>query len=147
VNAALRDLYQETILEHYKRPRHAGRLAEPTHHAEGRNPLCGDHIQVDVKLDGERISEIAHESQGCAICTASASLMTESVLGKTRAEADELVDEFQAIATGKKEPRDEFDDLAALAGVRDHPVRIKCATLPWHALRAALRQEAGATTE
>ena len=135
----LRALYQEVILDHYKRPRNFGSLEDPDRTSEGYNPLCGDQVKVGVKLDGDRIDEIAFDGVGCAISTASASLMTEAVKGKTVEEASKLMAAFHASVTGDVESSDvPLGKLEALLGVRDYPVRIKCATLAWHALRAVL---------
>ena len=136
----LRDLYQEIILEHSRKPKNAGVLEEPTAEAQGNNPLCGDRIAVYVKLDGDRIEDVRFDARGCAISVASASMMTESLKGKTRDEAEEAFGRFNTQMTGKEAPElAEDDELSALMGVRDFPTRIKCATLPWHALRAALK--------
>lgn len=140
MNADLRELYQEVILDHNKRPRNKGEVAQPTAEAEGHNPLCGDQVKVTLRTEGDRVQEIAFEGHGCAISTASASLMTEAVKGMTLEEADALFREFQQMVTSEAKDEDlpELGSLNALAGVREHPVRIKCATLPWHTLRAAL---------
>jgi nitrogen fixation NifU-like protein len=146
----LADLYQEIILDHCKRPRNFGPLPGTVHVAEGYNPLCGDKVKVYVALDGDRLDRVAFEGAGCAISTASASLMTEAVAGKTRDEADRLFHEVHAMLTG--DPADatasaaveeRLGKLAALAGVREYPMRVKCATLAWHTLQAALAAEAG----
>jgi nitrogen fixation NifU-like protein len=150
----LKSLYQEIILEHYRKPRNFGPLAPPAadvavddREAAGHNPLCGDRVKVFVRLDGGRVQDIAFEGAGCAISTASASLMTEAVKGKTLAEAEDLFQAFHQMVTGQAEPADDptADDslgsLEALAGVRDLPVRIKCATLAWHTLHAALEEK------
>ena len=144
----LRDLYQEVILDHCKRPRNFGPLADADHAAEGYNPLCGDRIKVYVALDGERLAGLAFEGSGCAISTASASLMTEALAGRTVPEAQELFGEVHEMLTGDPSRRAETGEslgkLAALAGVREFPVRVKCATLAWHTLQAALAQRPGA---
>jgi nitrogen fixation NifU-like protein len=137
----LRDLYQETILDHYKRPRNFGALAGADRRAEGNNPLCGDRIDDIVRLDGERVDEVAFTGSGCAISTASASLMTEAVKGRSLEEAERLFHQFHEMLTGdpSREARaaEELGKLAVFAGVREYPVRVKCATLAWHTLRAA----------
>jgi nitrogen fixation NifU-like protein len=145
----LRELYQEVILDHYKHPRNRGTLESADRHSEGHNPLCGDEIRIDLILDGDIVRDVRFDGQGCAISTASASLMTEAVLGKSVQEAEQLIGEFQSMVTqtGEYEPRPEFGELEALAGVREHPVRIKCATLAWHALRAALKDGGEVSTE
>jgi nitrogen fixation NifU-like protein len=145
-----KQLYQEVILDHNKKPRNWGKLEAATHRSEGLNPLCGDHIWVALKLDGERIGEIAFEGESCAICKASASMMTVAVKGKTVAEAELLVDGFRGMATGKLDPATAGKHLGRLtvfAGVKDLPTRVKCAILPWHTLHAAFRREDIATTE
>jgi nitrogen fixation NifU-like protein len=141
---ALRDLYQEVLLDHYRRPRNAGTLPGATHQAEGNNPLCGDRVTVRLALAGDQLESIAFEGSGCAISTASASLMTEAVKGKTRAEADVIFRDFQRMLTAPSPPEDNDErlgKLAIFAGVREFPVRVKCATLPWHTLRAALADQ------
>jgi nitrogen fixation NifU-like protein len=136
----LRSLYQEVILDHYKRPRHFGVLEEANRRAEGTNPLCGDQITVYARVEGDVIREISFEGMGCAISTASASLMTEALSGKTLEEAEKLHETFHRLLTAGDELPDleGLGKLEVLAGVREFPVRIKCATLAWHALRAAL---------
>jgi nitrogen fixation NifU-like protein len=146
----LRDLYQETILDHYKRPRNFGALAGAVRHAEGHNPLCGDRLDVYVELAGDRVGEIAFAGSGCAISTASASLMTEAVKGKSLAEAEHMFQEFHAMLTGdpsrEAEATPGLGKLAVFAGVREYPVRVKCATLAWHTLHAALADGGGRVT-
>ncbi len=136
----LRELYQEVILDHSKRPRNFGAPVEYTCTAEGHNPLCGDQVAIYLKIS-EGIVESAHfEGAGCAISQASASMLTEEVRGKSVEEAQELFRQFRDMATGKTEADiDEIGQLAALAGVREFPIRIKCATLAWHAMEAALK--------
>lgn len=150
----LRDLYQEVILEHSKAPRNFRELPAASCHAEGYNPLCGDHFTVYLELDGDSIRDIAFQGSGCAISKASASMMTQMLKGKTKAEAEELFRRFQALVTnqpaagqgapdrngeGHGEPSAEkLGKLAVFGGVRDYPVRVKCATLAWHTLHAAL---------
>jgi nitrogen fixation NifU-like protein len=136
----LRELYQEVILDHNKRPRNRGRLDDATSTAEGHNPLCGDNVTIYLHTTDGRVDQVAFEGQGCAISTASASLMTEAVQGKTVEEAQRIFREFQQMVTATGEPVEHPDlgDLEVLAGVREYPVRIKCATLPWHTLNAAL---------
>jgi nitrogen fixation NifU-like protein len=145
----LRQLYQEVILDHYKRPRNFGPLQGADHTAEGYNPLCGDQVKVSVRLEDDRVADLHFEGAGCAISTASASLMTEAIKGKTVEEAEELFQRYHGLVSGKIAPDDDEDlgKLEALAGVRDYPVRIKCATLAWHALRAALHGGEKVTTE
>ena len=136
----LRELYQDIILDHSKHPRNFGKLAEANRQARGNNPLCGDRITLALKLDGDRIADAKFEARGCAISVASASMMTDMVKGKTVDEARALFEQFHGLVTGKPmhDESDDLDRLAALSGVRDFPSRIKCATLPWHALTAAL---------
>ena len=146
----LDDLYQEIILDHNRRPRNFGKLEDSTHQAEGHNPLCGDEITVYLKLDGDRISEITFDGQGCAISKASASLMTARLKGRTLKEVRDVVSDVSQLLTGPDEGTIELEklgDLAALQGVRKYAVRVKCATLPWHALEAALIGEHETTTE
>jgi len=146
----LRQLYQEVILDHYKRPRNFGPLTDADHSAEGYNPLCGDQVKVSVRLEDGRVADAHFEGAGCAISTASASMMTEAVKGMTVDEAEELFQRFHGLVSGKGAVAHHEEDLGkleALAGVRDYPVRIKCATLAWHALRSALHGGDKVTTE
>jgi nitrogen fixation NifU-like protein len=142
-------LYQEVILDHNKKPRNYGTLEHPTHHAEGHNPLCGDHLSVALQLQNETIDKIAFHGDSCAICKASASMMTAAVKGKTRAQAQALTQEFLAMATGKLDQSqpNQIGRLAVFAGVRDLPTRVKCAILPWHTLQAAFNSQRTASTE
>ena len=144
----LRELYQEVILDHGKRPRNFRRPAEANRTAKGDNPLCGDKVQVFVTLDEhDRIVDCAFEGRGCAISTASASLMTELVKGKTEPEARRLFEAFHHLCTHDDPPiveaalADEFDRLQVMSGVRNYPMRVKCATLAWHTLKTALDGE------
>jgi nitrogen fixation NifU-like protein len=139
----LRDLYQDVILEHSKRPRNYRTLDAPNHKAEGFNPLCGDHFTVylDVAEDGQ-IRDVSFQGSGCAISKASASIMTQAVKGKRIEEAQTLFEKFHRVVTGKNgSEAEDLGKLAAFAGVSEYPVRVKCATLAWHALRAALEGE------
>ena len=143
-------LYQEVILDHNRKPRNYGTLAQATHKAEGHNPLCGDHLSLTMNLDGERIDGIAFSGESCAICKASASMMTATVKGKTRVDAESLIREFRDMATGKLDLAAQAHHLGRLtvfAGVRDLPTRVKCAILPWHTLHAALNSVTCASTE
>ncbi len=142
-------LYQEVILDHNRKPRNYGTLEHASHHAEGHNPLCGDHISVMLNLDGECIDCIAFQGEACAICKASASMMTATVKGKTRADAETLIQEFRAMATGKLDlnGHHHIGRLAVFAGVCDLPTRVKCAILPWHTLHAAFNSVASTSTE
>jgi len=146
----LRDLYQEVILDHSKRPRNFRELPG-ARKAEGFNPLCGDEATVYVELDGDRISEVSFVGKGCSISTASASMMTESLKGKTRAEAEALFDRFHALVTSppdqaRQNSAPELGKLAVFSGVSEFPVRVKCASLPWHTLKAALAGSQDAVT-
>ncbi|HLY07848.1 MAG TPA: SUF system NifU family Fe-S cluster assembly protein [Planctomycetota bacterium] len=133
----LGDLYQEIILDHYKKPRNAGRIEQPTCSAAGDNPLCGDKIAVTVKKVGSRIEDIRWNGAGCAISTASASLMSEAVKGLSMAEFESLFTRFHDMVTGKGSPEG-LDKLEVFSGVSEFPVRVKCASLAWHTLKAAL---------
>ena len=140
----LLDLYQEIIIDHSKCPRNFGELSGATQWAQGYNPLCGDRVKVFLKMEGETIRDIRFQGSGCAISTASASLMTERLKGKTWAEAAALFDGFHALVAGdgRGTPADlELGKLAVFSGVREYPVRVKCATLAWHAMRAALESK------
>jgi len=144
----LRDLYQEVILDHNKHPRHFGRLEGATHQARGHNPLCGDQVEVFIAVDGDTVREATFEGDGCAICTASASLMTEAVQGRALIEVEALFERFHRIVTDERAEIDPaLGKLAVLAGVRDYPTRVKCATLPWHTLHAALSRQSEVSTE
>lgn len=144
----LRTLYQEVILDHYKHPRNFGPLEPHDHEAKGFNPLCGDAVSVFLRISDGVVDDVSFEGQGCAISTASASLMTEAVKGKTIAEAEAMFDAFRKLVTGEDASGTDLGKLEVLAGVREYPVRIKCAILAWHALHSAL-VEGGAvvTTE
>lgn len=136
----LQDLYQELILDHGRRPRNFRRLEGATRIAEGYNPLCGDKIKIYVRMNGDTVEDISFEGVGCAISTASASIMTETLKGKSRAEAEELFQTFHDLVTGRQAMVDAPDlgKLAVFSGVSEFPIRVKCATLSWHTLRAAL---------
>lgn len=134
----LDELYQAIILDHNKRPRQYGALANATHQAEGFNPLCGDKVQVYLKIHDSRIEAIRFESAACAICKASASMMTQQLLGKTLDEAGKLEDKVHLLLSEDSEAGESAGDLISLKGVRKFPARIKCATLPWHTLRDAI---------
>jgi len=142
----LRELYQDIILDHGRHPRNFREIEHPTHSAQGYNPLCGDRVTVYLTLEGDRIADVSFKGRGCAISTAAASLMTEFMKGKTTAEARALFAQFHARATGGEpvpdlpEPlAEEMDRLEPLTGVKAYPARVKCATLSWHALEAALK--------
>ena len=139
----LRDLYRDVIIDHNRQPRNFGRLNPADAHAEGFNPLCGDRLELYVTLEGERLKDLKFEGKGCAISVASASLMTETLKGKTRAEAQRYFDEVHALLTQRGHvPTLDLGKLAALSGVREFPVRVKCASLCWHTLNAALARQA-----
>ena len=146
-------LYQEVILDHNKKPRNYGTLEHPSHHAEGLNPLCGDHIFVTLNLAGDAVESIAFHGESCAICKASASMMTMAVKGKTQQEAEQLVHAFVDMATGRApsnegtKPLPGMARLAVFSGIRDLPMRVKCAILPWHTLQAALNSQSSISTE
>ncbi|GMU64469.1 MAG: iron-sulfur cluster assembly scaffold protein NifU [Acidobacteriota bacterium] len=141
----LTDLYQEILLEHYRHPRNHGPLPGADREIDGHNPLCGDRIRLRLRLDGDRLAEVRFEGSGCAISTASASMMTEAVRGRSVAEALELAEQFREVMTkpGNEPLPETWGELAALEGVRAFPMRVKCATLAWHALRSALAENAG----
>ena len=135
------ELYQSLILDHNRSPRNSGELAGANRVADGRNPMCGDQLRVWLKVDGDRIADVAFLGKGCAISQASASLMTTVVKGKTRAEAELMFDRFHDLVTGKPlddQARAALGKLAAFGGVSRFPARVKCASLSWHAMRAAL---------
>jgi len=138
VTSDLSDLYQETIIDHSKRPRNKGALNQPTHRAEGYNPLCGDRVTIELKIEDGRIAAVSFEGAGCAISTASASLMTEALRSKTPEEAEQAFEKFHGMLTEDKSPAPDLGKLAVFSGVRQYPMRVKCATLAWHTLRAAL---------
>ncbi len=138
----LRDLYQDIILEHSKRPRNYRTLAAANRSAEGYNPLCGDHFTIYLDVEDGHIRDISFQGSGCAISKASASMMTQAVKGKGTDEAEELFEKFHRVVTGRNSVESsDLGKLAAFAGVSEFPVRVKCATLAWHALRAALQEE------
>jgi len=135
----LRELYQEVILEHSKHPRNYRVLDSANHHAEGFNPLCGDHFTIYADVKDGTIRDVSFQGTGCAISKASASMMTQSLKGKSEAEAEELFTRFHQLVTGRGASADAVGKLAVFAGVSEFRLRVKCATLAWHALRAALR--------
>ena len=135
----LKELYRDVILDHNRHPRNFGRIEPADGRAEGHNPLCGDRLSLTVRMKGERIEDIRFEGKGCAISTASASLMTEAVKGRERADVRELFGKMHALLTQPDAtPDGSLGKLAALSGVREFPVRVKCASLCWHTLNAAL---------
>jgi nitrogen fixation protein NifU and related proteins len=140
----LRELYQELILDHSKRPRNFGKLEGANRHATGYNPLCGDKVTVYLKMNGDRVEDLRFEGSGCAISTASASMLTEKFKGKTQQEAEALFEVFHKLVTGtdsggSEEATEQLGKLAVFSGVSEFPLRVKCATLAWHTFRSALR--------
>ena len=137
----LRELYQEVILDHNKRPRNFGTLDHPSRSAKGHNPLCGDRLTLYMTLDGDRIAQVAFEGSGCAISKASASLMTEAIKGRTVGEAEALFDRFHVLVTTPPDAPVSIEGLgklAVFAGVREYPARVKCASLAWHTMKNAV---------
>jgi nitrogen fixation protein NifU and related proteins len=146
----LRDLYQEVIFDHNRNPRNFRVMADADRKVEGFNPLCGDRLTLYLKMDGDRITDASFQGSGCAISTASVSLMTEIIKDKTQTEAEALFKVFHEMTTGKDEQiqLETVGKLAVLAGVREYPARVKCATLAWHTLDAALKnQQQAVSTE
>ncbi len=145
----LRELYQEVILDHTKNPRNFRAMPDATTHADGNNPLCGDRVTVYLRMDGDRIVDASFQGQGCAISKSSASIMTETIKGKTRSEAEALFDRFHELVTGKPNPALDTKALGKLAvfqGVSEFPLRVKCASLAWHTLRSALERKKDVVT-
>jgi nitrogen fixation NifU-like protein len=143
-------LYQEVILDHNRKPRNYGKLDHASHHAVGHNPLCGDRLDITLQLDeNDQINNIAFQGESCAICKASASMMTAVIKGKSRSDAEILIHEFRELATGKLDTNQphHLGRLMVFSGIRDLPTRVKCAILPWHTLHAALNSLASASTE
>ncbi|HTS65877.1 MAG TPA: SUF system NifU family Fe-S cluster assembly protein [Candidatus Acidoferrales bacterium] len=132
------DLYQETILDHSKRPRNCHPMQDATRQAEGYNPLCGDKLKLYLKMEGDIVKDVSFVGSGCAISTASASLMTESLKGKSREEALKMLERFHELLTTDVEVTKDLGKLVVFCGVRDYPARVKCATLAWHTLKSAL---------
>ena len=145
MTSELRDLYQQVILDHNRKPRNFRKLANPSQTAEGHNPLCGDRLTVEIALEGEVIRDIGFQGSGCAISKASASMMTADLKGKTVTEAEEAFERFRAMLT-ENGPDAELGKLGVFAGVREFPSRIKCATLAWHTVHAALAGKAEPVT-
>ncbi len=149
----LRELYQEVILDHSRHPRNFGHHEPSNREAKGHNPLCGDQLKIYALVEDGRIKDVSFEGRGCAISTASASMMTEMLKGRTEQEAEEIFNRFHAVVTGEQDIGDDeaeqgeggLDKLRVLAGVRDYPMRVKCATLAWHTLKAALEAKGGST--
>ena len=152
MKADLRELYQEVILDHSKKPRNFREMPEATGRAQGFNPLCGDKATVYVRLEDGVVRDVSFKGAGCSISTASASMMTDALKGKSRAEVEELFERFHSLITGdpsraSENTPAELGKLAAFSGVCEFPVRVKCASLPWHTLKAALRGDGQASTE
>ena len=146
----LSELYQQVILDHNKKPRNFHKLETANRTAEGYNPLCGDQLNIYLQLENEAVKDISFEGSGCAIFKASASMMTQAVKGKSKQEAETLFNEFHRMATGELDAETEPNNLGKLtifAGVRDFPARVKCATLSWHTMHAALNEQQQASTE
>jgi nitrogen fixation protein NifU and related proteins len=150
VTSSLSSLYQDMILDHNRSPQNYGAMENANRRIEGNNPLCGDRLVVWLRMEGNLIQDATFEGSGCAISRASASLMTAAVKGKTRAEAEILFDQFHRLVTGALEPEKakSLGKLAAFSGVSEYPIRVKCASLSWHAMKAALAEpEASISTE
>jgi nitrogen fixation NifU-like protein len=142
VSSDLRDLYQQVIVDHSKRPRNFRVVQDANRTVEGTNPLCGDKVTIFLRLEGDIVKDLSFQGSGCAISTASASLLTEALKGKTRSEAEALFESFHELVTGLQPEHaapENLGKLAAFSGVCDYPTRVKCATLAWHTLRAALK--------
>ena len=145
----LSELYQQVILDHNKKPRNFRKLETANFAAEGYNPLCGDHLNVYLRLENDSVKDISFEGSGCAISKAAASMMTQAVKGKTKQQAEQLFEEFHRMVVGELEEENspQLGNLRIFAGVHDFPVRVKCATLPWHTMHAALNKQPTVTTE
>jgi len=146
----LSELYQQVILDHNKKPRNFHKLETANRRAEGYNPLCGDQLNVYLDMEDDQVKDVAFEGSGCAISKASASMMTQAVKGKTKAEAEQLFNEFHRMVTGELDAEEDPNKLGRLkifAGVREFPVRVKCATLSWHTMHAALNNQPIVSTE
>jgi nitrogen fixation NifU-like protein len=146
----LSELYQQVILDHNKKPRNFRKLETANHSAEGFNPLCGDQLTVYLNLEDDAVKEISFEGSGCAISKAAASMMTQAVKGKSKQQAEQLFNEFHAMVTGtlnEETTENGLGNLKIFSGVREFPVRVKCASLPWHTMHAALNNEAIVSTE
>ena len=146
----LSELYQQVILDHNKKPRNFRKLEHPNHSAEGFNPLCGDQLTVYLTLEDEAVKEVSFEGSGCAISKAAASMMTQAVKGKTKPEVEQLFQEFHGMVTGDLDAEiapNKLGNLKIFAGVREFPVRVKCATLAWHTMHAALNNQPLISTE
>ena len=143
----LSELYQQVILDHNKKPRNFRKIESPSHTAEGHNPLCGDQLTIYLDLENDEVKDVSFEGSGCAISKASASMMTQAVKGKTREQVEDLFKGFHSMVTDDEETSEELGNLRIFEGVREFPVRVKCATLPWHTLHAAIHKEELVSTE
>ncbi len=144
----LSELYQQVILDHNKKPRNFRKIETPTHTAEGHNPLCGDQLTIYLDLENDQVKDVSFEGSGCAISKASASMMTQAVKGKSKQEVEELFKGFHTMVTGDEDVSDDaLGNLKIFEGVREFPVRVKCATLSWHTLHAAMNQQKIVSTE
>ena len=144
----LQDLYQELVIDHSKRPRNFRKMEDSTAHADGYNPLCGDKVSIYLKMDGDRVVDVSFIGAGCAISTSSASLLTEALKGKTRGEADAIFESVHKLVTeGPTGAESKLGKLAVFSGVSKYPARVKCASLAWHTMRAALHGDQGVSTE
>jgi nitrogen fixation NifU-like protein len=146
----LSELYQQVILDHNKKPRNFRKIETPSHTADGHNPLCGDQLTIYLTVENDEVKDVAFEGSGCAISKASASMMTQAVKGKNKVEAEKLFKDFHAMVTGELDEEGEdtgLGNLKIFAGVREFPVRVKCATLPWHTLHAAINKQELVSTE
>jgi|TARA_B110000263_G_scaffold249941_1_gene269413 nitrogen fixation NifU-like protein len=141
------ELYLEVILDHNKNPRNNHELENHTHHADGHNPLCGDRVSINIIMDNEIIKEVSFTGSGCAISTASASILTETIKNKKRSEVEKIFKDFHNLVTNKQEIKTKLGKLAIFEGVKKYPARVKCATLSWHALMAALENKKEIITE
>ncbi|HSS21348.1 MAG TPA: SUF system NifU family Fe-S cluster assembly protein [Pyrinomonadaceae bacterium] len=146
----LSELYQQVILDHNKKPRNFRKLETANHSAEGFNPLCGDQLTVYLNLEDDAVKEVSFEGSGCAISKAAASMMTQAVKGKSKQQVEQLFSEFHAMVTGalnEETTENSLGNLKIFSGVREFPVRVKCASLPWHTMHAALNKEESTSTE
>ena len=143
----LSELYQQVILDHNKKPRNFRKIESPSHTAEGHNPLCGDQLTIYLDLENDEVKDVSFEGSGCAISKASASMMTQAVKGKSKQQVEELFKGFHSMVTDDDETPEELGNLRIFEGVREFPVRVKCATLPWHTLHAAINKEELVSTE
>jgi nitrogen fixation NifU-like protein len=143
----LSELYQQVILDHNKKPRNFRKIESPSHTAEGHNPLCGDQLTIYLDLENDEVKDVSFEGSGCAISKASASMMTQAVKGKSKQQVEELFKGFHSMVTDEDETPEVLGNLRIFEGVREFPVRVKCATLPWHTLHAAINKEELVSTE